>query len=248
LFSHRAVPAASPARGRSRGTTGGNPRPGLGPRSATFRAVEALELLAATPERSLEERVAAATGRCLARGGLRRLSVDEVAAEAGVSRATVYRLFPGGKRALVEQAARVEAARFFFCFSSVLEEAGNLEEWLSIGLAAAATALADDAGVRALLVATVEADGPSDPFAGLAQLVRLLAEAAAPYAARYVGPAAAGRVAEWVVRAALSYTTCPSPDYDLRRPGAANALVRDFLLPSLSRFLGKPVDPENRGG
>jgi AcrR family transcriptional regulator len=220
--------------------------PAPSPRSpgGTVRAVEALDLLGAPPERTLEERVAAATGRCLARGGLRRLSADAVAAEAGVSRATVYRLFPGGKRALVEQAARVEAARFFARFNAVLDGAADLEEWLSVGLAAAAAALAGDAGVRALLAATVEADGPADPFAGLAHLVQLLAEAATPYAARYVGPAAAGRVAEWVVRAALSYTTCPSPDYDLRRPKAANALVRDFLLPSLTRFLDEP-DPSD---
>jgi AcrR family transcriptional regulator len=41
-----------------------------------------------------------ATLQCIARWGVAKTGLDDVAREAGVSRATVYRAFPGGKDAL----------------------------------------------------------------------------------------------------------------------------------------------------
>jgi AcrR family transcriptional regulator len=51
---------------------------------------------------SLEARVLDATKSCCERFGFAKLSIDDVAAEAGVSRATIYRLYPGGKDVLLE--------------------------------------------------------------------------------------------------------------------------------------------------
>jgi AcrR family transcriptional regulator len=53
--------------------------------------LEAVEL---DPPRSARERILAAAADRLAAGGLARLNLDDVALTAGVSRATVYRLFP----------------------------------------------------------------------------------------------------------------------------------------------------------
>lgn len=46
---------------------------------------------------SLEDRILDAARRCVDRWGINKLTIDDVATEAGVSRATLYRLFPGGK-------------------------------------------------------------------------------------------------------------------------------------------------------
>jgi AcrR family transcriptional regulator len=62
------------------------------------------DLLAALdlePEADSRERVMAAAAELIGRDGLTALSMDEVAARAGISRASVYRLFPG-KPALFE--------------------------------------------------------------------------------------------------------------------------------------------------
>ena len=54
--------------------------------------LQALEL---QPDPDTRERVLAAAVELVGRDGLGRLSMDEVAAAAGVSRASLYRLFPG---------------------------------------------------------------------------------------------------------------------------------------------------------
>src|SRR5262250_1831152 len=61
----------------------------FGSREGLFRTLEI------EPDPDSRERVLAAALELIGRDGLARLSMDEVAATAGVSRASLYRLFPG---------------------------------------------------------------------------------------------------------------------------------------------------------
>jgi len=49
----------------------------------------------------VRERLLQATYSCVARWGLAKTTVEDAAREAGVSRATVYRYFPGGRDELI---------------------------------------------------------------------------------------------------------------------------------------------------
>jgi AcrR family transcriptional regulator len=61
-----------------------------------FRSREALlEALEVAPEPGARERVLAAAGELIGARGLHALGMDDLADRAGVSRATLYRLFPG---------------------------------------------------------------------------------------------------------------------------------------------------------
>src|SRR3546814_1147122 len=62
---------------------------------------------------AVEDRVRTAALGCIARHGITRMTVDDVAREAGVARATLYRAFPGGKGTLVEAVLGRELHRFF---------------------------------------------------------------------------------------------------------------------------------------
>ena len=68
-------------------------------RTAFYRAFESrgalLEALAVQPEPAARERILEAALMMVGAHGLSALSMDDLAAKAGVSRATLYRLFPG---------------------------------------------------------------------------------------------------------------------------------------------------------
>jgi AcrR family transcriptional regulator len=68
-------------------------------RASFYRAFESreslLEALDLQPEPGARERILDAALRLVGAHGLNALSMDDVAAQAGVSRATLYRLFPG---------------------------------------------------------------------------------------------------------------------------------------------------------
>src|SRR5207302_2076682 len=65
-----------------------------------------LEELDLEPDPASRDRVLSAGLDLVGRDGLARLSMDELAARAGVSRASLYRLFPG-KPALFKELLRV---------------------------------------------------------------------------------------------------------------------------------------------
>jgi AcrR family transcriptional regulator len=58
------------------------------------------------------ERILEGAYACIARHGMARTTVEDVAHQAGVSRATVYRYFPGGKDQVLRDTVAWEATRF----------------------------------------------------------------------------------------------------------------------------------------
>ena len=69
------------------------------------------------------DRLLQATFVCVARYGIGKTTVEDVAREAGVSRATVYRQFPGGKDQLINDTIRWESTRFFAELAAAIEHA-----------------------------------------------------------------------------------------------------------------------------
>jgi len=76
------------------------------------------------------ERLLAATFACVARYGIAKTTVEDVAREAEVSRATIYRQFPGGKDQLIGDTIRWEATRFFSELALAIENAPDFETTL----------------------------------------------------------------------------------------------------------------------
>ena len=61
----------------------------------------------------VRERILEATYACVARYGMGKTTVEDVAREARLSRATVYRNFPGGRDQLLSETVQWEVGRFF---------------------------------------------------------------------------------------------------------------------------------------
>lgn len=90
----------------------------------------------AEPLDPMRQRLFLATLDCALEAGF-RLTVEQVAARAGVSRATVYRYFPGGKEQLISEAVTWEVGRFFDRIgrevADALDFATRIERALSFG-------------------------------------------------------------------------------------------------------------------
>lgn len=200
------------------------PTRGLGPPTAERRG---------SPPEALDGRIIAATLCCIARWGLAKTTLEDVARMAGCSRATVYRLFPGGKDALVATVARGEVTRVVAAILGPLEEAATLEDLLVAGLTEAARQVMGHPALTFLLAHEPEAVVPWLAFQQGNELLRFAAGAAAPLLSRFLAPGDAGRAAEWSVRVLLAFSLCPAPGVDLTDESSTRSLVSTFLLPGL---------------
>ena len=180
-----------------------------------------------------EERIIQAALRCIARWGVAKTSLDDIAREAGCSRATVYRLFPGGKDALIDEVTAAELSRFFAGLGARLDAAQSLEDLLVEGITCSARFVAGHQALQFLLAHEPETILPRICFAPVDRVLATVRAFGAPYLERWVGPEEAPRVAEWAARIVLSYTLSPADDVDLADEESARRLVRTFVLPGL---------------
>ena len=85
-------------------------------------------------ELPIRERILEATFSCVARYGLGKTTIEDAAKEAGVSRATVYRYFPGGRDELINEVIRWETARFFIRLAEAVAGARDFAQLLEEAL------------------------------------------------------------------------------------------------------------------
>ena len=180
-----------------------------------------------------EARVVDAALRCIARWGLAKTTLDDVAREAGCSRATIYRLFPGGKDSLTAAVVDTEVSRFFAGLTARLAAAPDLEDLVVAGVVHAARHLAGHGALQYLVAAEPGTVLPAVAFSRLDAVLATVAGAVAPDLAPHVGEADAPRAAEWLARVVLTYALCPAPGVDLTDEVSARRLLRAYVLPGL---------------
>jgi AcrR family transcriptional regulator len=186
-----------------------------------------------TASSDMDERIHDATLRCLARWGVGKTTLDDVAREAGCSRATIYRTFSGGKQALLVATVDRELNRLRTTVEAALAGADDLEELLVAGVTTTSRSLAEHRALQFLLAHEPDVVLPHVAFDRLESVFHAAASFAAPHLARFLPADELPRAAEWVARVIVSYTLCPSDDLDLRRTDDARRLVRTYVVPGL---------------
>ncbi|HTX63345.1 MAG TPA: TetR/AcrR family transcriptional regulator [Acidimicrobiales bacterium] len=182
-------------------------------------------------------RVVDAALRCVARCGLHKTTVDDVAREAGISRATLYRLFPGGKEAVVRAVVETETARLFSDLGAAMGEARDLETLLSSVIVAAARRLASHAALAYLFEHEPGTVLPHLAFGGMDRVLAAAGSFAAPFLGRWLDPEDAARAAEWATRIVVSYLACPRDGMDLTDAPAVRHLVATFVVPGIQALV-----------
>jgi AcrR family transcriptional regulator len=185
---------------------------------------------------SPEERIIDAALRCIARWGVSKTTLDDVARQAGCSRATVYRLFPGGKDGLLDAVCRAELARFFVGLTSRLEAVADhgLEALLVAGMSEAGRRILDHPALQYVLTHEPDAIAPRLAFAQMDLVLRTASAFATPWLARHLDDEEAAQLAEWVTRILISYAAMPADGVDIGDEESIRRLVRTYVLPGLN--------------
>src|SRR2546425_11234312 len=100
---------------------------------------------------TLRDRLLAATYHCVSRFGLAKTTIEDVAKESGVSRATIYRQFPGGRDELLLDTVGWELSNYFTQLADQVRDAPNLAELLRYGLWFAHRSVGEHAVLRKVM-------------------------------------------------------------------------------------------------
>lgn len=183
---------------------------------------------------SLRDRLLAATYQCVMRFGLGKTTIEDVVKESGLSRATIYRQFPGGRDELLLETVGWELANYFNALADHVRDAPDLEQLLEQGLVFAHRSVTEHLVLRKILDTEPERLLPLLTVES-AKTLPFIADFLHPYLVR---EAAQGRLrpeveidraAEYLARAILSLINAAGR-WDLDDPAQVRELVRSELL------------------
>jgi AcrR family transcriptional regulator len=186
---------------------------------------------------TLRDRLLAATYRCVERFGLGKTTIDDVVKESGVSRATIYRQFPGGRDELLLETVGWELANYFNELADRVRDAPNLAELLERGLAFAHRSVSEHAVLRKIMDTEPERLLPLLTTES-AKTLPFIADFLLPYlrreadAGRLRADVDTQRAAEYLARAILSLIGAPGR-WDLDDAHQVHDLVHTELLGAL---------------
>lgn len=179
-----------------------------------------------------------AAQRCRQRWGIAKVTMDDIVAESGISRATIYRLYPGGKDVLFE-ALRVRfLEEFFERLRAEIQGAISLEDLLVRAVVCATRELRAD-GDLALQLSTEPGETVSElTVAGLPRIIRMANTLLLPFAAPYIEVATARAMIDALARLVISMFLAPSDHLSFEDEESARSiigpLIRVFIGPEQS--------------
>jgi len=179
---------------------------------------------------TLETRLLDATKACCERFGFAKLSIDDVAAEASVSRATVYRLYPGGKDVLLDALRVRELEEFFDVLRAEVAGADTLDELLVRTVVTATRELRADHHLAVMLAAEPGEALTQLTTAGVPRIIHYATTFLVPFAEPYLSREQSTAVVDVLSRLTISYFLAPSDVVDLGDPESA----RHFLAPLIA--------------
>lgn len=182
-----------------------------------------------------EDRIIDAALGCVGQWGVAKTTADDVARAAGVSRATLYRVFPGGKDVLFEATVARELGRFFAAVTGRFDAATSLEDLVVEGIVSAAGFLRGHTALGYVLTHEPHLVLPSFAFHRLEKALAVATAFTAPHLRRFVpSDEVAATDAEWLVRVVLSYAINPTDQLDLADPASVRRFAHTYLLPALA--------------
>lgn len=190
--------------------------------------------MTSTDPLTVRDRLLEATYVCVTRFGIAKTTVEDVVKQSGVSRATIYRHFPGGRDELLRETVAWEIGRYFTELADFVYGATDLADLLERGLVHAHESIRGHEVLAKMLDTEPER---------LLPLLTTEARRTLPFIADFLHPylsreAERGRLrpgvdidaaADYLARGILSLIGSPGR-WDLEDPAQVSELVRVELL------------------
>jgi AcrR family transcriptional regulator len=189
------------------------------------------------PAPELAERILDATVVLVARWGIAKTALADVAKAAGCSRATLYRAFPGGKQHLLSALAERELETYLGGVIEALDDGTTFEDALTMALVVGTRSLRDHDAAQFIIE---HEPGLLVPFLGFHEvehLYRHVRRAAGPHLERFLPPERSEWAVEWAARLFITYLFNPAEHLDLVVEADARALVQRFIAPAFAADL-----------
>jgi AcrR family transcriptional regulator len=180
----------------------------------------------------VESQVLDATKSCVDRWGVDRFTIADVCRAARVSRATIYRAFPGGRETLLEALRVRELETFLTTVRLHTDGAADLEDLIVRCMTVATSELRHDDHLATMLAATPGEVATQLTLGGVPRIVGLATTYFTPLLEQFVDRDRALELVELVVRVVISYFLSPSVRYDFARADHAREFVRLHVLAS----------------
>jgi AcrR family transcriptional regulator len=182
-----------------------------------------------------EVAVLEAVKRCCERWGIDKVTVDDIAKESGVSRATLYRVFPGGRDVIFEAHRVYELDQFFTVLLARITGAESLEELLVRAVTCATRELRNDEHLAIMLASEPGAVLGELTVDGLPRIIRVASAYLVPFVDDYLPRPQARALIDIVARLVISCFLAPSTVVDFGDEQSARTFLQPFLpvLPSI---------------
>lgn len=176
------------------------------------------------------QRIVEATYSCVAKRGVAKTTIEDVARAAGMSRATVYRAFPGGRDELINATVAWATLDFFSRLYQRIQGAESLEEVMERGIMFAYRSIVEHEVLQRVMqtepdkllpILTIESNRIREGIAAV--LAPYLEERGMAIGVDL------SDAADFLARMVLSYISAPGR-WDLDDPDQVARLVRSELL------------------
>ncbi|MEK7292323.1 MAG: TetR/AcrR family transcriptional regulator [Actinomycetota bacterium] len=181
------------------------------------------------PVGEMESRILDATKACMERWGVSRFTVSDVCATAGVSRATLYRLFPGGKEVLLEALHVRWLDEFFVTLLARAQGAESLEHLLVRCIVVATNELRSDEHLALMLATEPGTTLTQFTVDGVPRIVRVASSYLVPMIADFIPRSEADELVEVLARLVISYFLAPSERFDFTNEDSVTTFLRSYL-------------------
>jgi len=182
-----------------------------------------------TTRRSPDDRVLDALHDCILRWGIDKVTIDDIAESSGISRASIYRMFPGGKDVIFE-ALRVRNLNEFF--EGMRVSMRDVESLLDLVVQVSVYSINELRRDEQLLnmLATEETRIIGElTVHGLPRTIRVASSYLLPFVTEFLPREAGERFVDLMARLVISHFLAPSPLVDLGDPESARGFFAPFV-------------------